>query len=268
MARFRSLIAGLSWTTGLAVAAGVLLGGCSSTDDEHDHHDGQHQPKVVATTAWEAAFAKAAGVESVKVIVPASVHHAPDYDPKPSDLTAVAEADFVLYASFEPFAGKIKEAAGSKAKLIEVNLDNSADKVTAQVKSLGTEFGTSDHADPWVTAFAAEYDKLGKDIRAAWPGSKQPTVVAQVFSTWAAQLAGADIVGTYGPEAVTPGQLAGLAAEKPDFVFDNAHMSTGAVLPDSGAKQVSIVNYPGQDLDLLTVYRDAATTLKKAMSGS
>ena len=43
--------------------------------------------------------------------MPTSVHHAPDYDPKPSDLTAVAEADFVLYAPFEPFAAKIKEAA-------------------------------------------------------------------------------------------------------------------------------------------------------------
>ncbi|WP_329408101.1 metal ABC transporter substrate-binding protein [Nocardia vinacea] len=260
MAGFRPLTAGL-------VLAGVLLGGCSSTGDQHDHHGHDH-PKIVATTTWEAAFAKAAGADDVTVIVPASVHHAPDYDPKPSDLTAVAEADFVLYAPFEPFAAKIKEAAGSKAKLIEVNLDNSADKATAQVKALGTDFGTSAAADAWTATFTAEYDKLGKDVRAAWPGGKQPTVVAQVFSTWAAQLAGADIVGTYGPEAVTPGQLSALAAKKPEFVLDNAHMSSGTVLPDSGAKQVSIVNYPSQDQELLTVYRDAAAALKKAMSGS
>ncbi|MGW4771253.1 metal ABC transporter solute-binding protein, Zn/Mn family [Nocardia sp. NPDC004278] len=264
MARFHALTAGLA----LAVAAGVLLGGCSSTDGDHDHHDGHQHPKIVATTTWEAAFAKAAGAADVTVIVPASVHHAPDYDPKPSDLTAVAEADFVLYAPFEPFAAKIKEAAGAKAKLIEVNLDNSADKATAQVKSLGTEFGTAAAADAWTATFTAEYDRLGKDIRAAWPGGKQPTVVAQVFSTWAAQLAGADIVGTYGPEAVTPGQLSALAAKKPEFVLDNAHMSSGTVLPDSGAEQVSIINYPGQDQELLTVYRDAAAALKKVMSGS
>ncbi|MFX0581157.1 metal ABC transporter solute-binding protein, Zn/Mn family [Nocardia nepalensis] len=264
MARFQPLTAGLA----LAVAAGVLLGGCSSADGDHDHHDGHQHPKIVATTTWEAAFAKAAGAEDVTVIVPASVHHAPDYDPKPSDLTAVAEADFVLYAPFEPFAAKIKEAAGSKAKLIEVNLDNSADKATAQVKSLGTQFGTATAADAWTATFTAEYDELGKDIRAVWPGGKQPIVVAQVFSTWAAQLAGADIVGTYGPEAVTPGQLSALAAKKPEFVLDNAHMSSGTVLPDSGARQVSIVNYPGQDQELLTVYRDAAAALKKAMSGS
>ncbi|MDT0488420.1 ABC transporter substrate-binding protein, partial [Streptomyces sp. DSM 41640] len=51
-------------------------------------------------------------------------------------------------------------------------------------------------------------------------------------------------------------------------VLDNAHMSTGTVLPDSGAEQVGIVNYPGDDLDLLAVYRDAAAGLKKAMGAS
>jgi zinc transport system substrate-binding protein len=75
-------------------------------------------------------------------------------------------------------------------------------------------------------------------------------------------------VGTYGPEAVTPGQLAELTAKKPRFVLDNAHMSTGTVLPDSGVAQVSIVNYPDQGENLLSVYRNAATTLKKAFSGS
>ncbi|MGW4094016.1 metal ABC transporter solute-binding protein, Zn/Mn family [Nocardia sp. NPDC004750] len=260
------MTAGMGLTT--VVAATVLLSGCSSSESEgHDHHGHTH-PVVVATTTWEAAFAEAAGAEDVKVIVPPSVHHAPDYDPKPSDLTAVAEADFVLYAPFEPFAAKIKEAAGSKAELIEVDLDNSAAKVKAQVQALGERFGTTAAAQAWTATFSTEYDKLSGDVRSAWPGGKQPTVIAQVFSTWAAELAGAQIVGTYGPEPVRPGQLAELSAKKPQFVLDNAHMSTGAVLPGSGVEQVSIVNYPEQGEDLLSVYRGAATALKKALSGS
>ncbi|MFJ4777886.1 metal ABC transporter solute-binding protein, Zn/Mn family [Streptomyces sp. NPDC088762] len=226
------------------------------------------KPVVVVTTTWEGAFAKAAGAEDVKVIVPQSVHHAPDYDPKPSDLAAVAKADFVLYAPFEPYAAKIKEAAGSKAKLVEVNLDNDPDKVKAEVDKLGGLFGTADTATTWKTGFDAEYGKLNKDLQTAWPAGKSPNVVTQVFTAWAAKLAGATTVGTYGPEAVTPAQLAELSAKKPALVLDNAHMSTGTVLPDSGAKQVKIVNYPGEDLDLLPVYRNAAAELKKAMSTS
>ncbi|MFI8520104.1 metal ABC transporter solute-binding protein, Zn/Mn family [Streptomyces sp. NPDC085481] len=230
--------------------------------------DSKQKPVVVVTTTWEGAFAKAAGADDVKVIVPQSVHHAPDYDPKPSDLAAVAKADFVLYAPFEPYAAKIKEAAGSKAKLVEVNLDNDPDKVKAEVDKLAALFGTAGAATKWKAGFDSEYGKLNKDVQADWPGGKSPVTVTQVFTTWAAKLAGVTPAGTYGPEAVTPAQLAELSAKKPALVLDNAHMSTGTVLPDSGAKQVQIVNYPGEDLDLLAVYRNAAAEIKKGMGGS
>ncbi|MFB7183339.1 metal ABC transporter solute-binding protein, Zn/Mn family [Streptomyces sp. NPDC056257] len=272
MARTRGRIPSL-----LALSAAVLLtAGCGDDGGTGSGAAGdspapagapaaKEKPVVVVTTTWEGAFARAAGAQDVKVIVPQSVHHAPDYDPKPSDLAAVAKADFVLYAPFEPYAAKIKEAAGSKAKLVEVNLDNDPDKVKAEVDKLGALFGTADAATQWKTGFDTEYAKLNKDVQAAWPGGKSPSVVSQVFTGWAAKLAGATPVGTFGPEAVTPSQLADLSAKKPALVLDNAHMSTGTVLPDSGAKQVKIVNYPGEDLDLLPVYRNAAAELKKAM---
>ncbi|MEU6019089.1 zinc ABC transporter substrate-binding protein [Streptomyces sp. NPDC047515] len=252
-------------------AALILVSGCGEdSDTSADGASGKEsgKPKVVVTTTWEGAFAKAAGAQDIEVIVPQSVHHAPDYDPKPSDLAAVAEADFVLYAPFEPYAEKIKEAAGSKAELIEVNLDNDADKVDAEVAELAEKFGTDEAATRWKATFDAEYTKLSKELKAAWPGGKSPNVVTQVFTAWSAKLAGATIVGTYGPEAVTPAQLAELSKAKPALVLDNAHMSTGTVLPDSGATQVKIVNYPGDDLDLLTVYRNAANELRTAMDAS
>ncbi|MFE6490662.1 ABC transporter substrate-binding protein [Streptomyces sp. NPDC057748] len=265
MARTRGRTASLlSLSAVLALVTGC--GSDSSSAGSSDEHDGN--PVVVVTTTWEGALAKAAGAENVKVIVPQSVQHAPDYDPKPSDLTAVAGADFVLYAPFEPYAGKIKEAAGSKAELVEVNLDNDAAKVNAEVAKLGALFGTEGAAAKWTAAFDNEYAKLSQDLKADWPGGKSPLVVSQVFTVWAAKLAGANLVGTYGPEAVTPAQLAKLGKERPTLVLDNAHMSTGTVLPDSGAEQIEIVNYPGKDLDLLPVYRNAATALTEAMSAS
>ncbi|MFF3325554.1 metal ABC transporter solute-binding protein, Zn/Mn family [Streptomyces sp. NPDC002889] len=263
---------GVRITSLLALSASLaLVTGCGSDSDSSSKsgtEGKESKPVVVVTTTWEGAFARAAGAEDVKVIVPQSVHHAPDYDPKPSDLAAVAEADFVLYAPFEPYAEKIKEAAGSEAELVEVNLDNDADKVKAEVARLGKLFGTEDAAAKWKTTFDREYSKVSKDLKAAWPGGKSPNVVSQVFTAWSAKLAGATTVGTYGPEAVTPAQLAELSRKKPALVLDNAHMSTGTVLPDSGAKQVKIVNYPGEDLDLLRVYRNAAVELKKAMASS
>ncbi|WP_327265553.1 ABC transporter substrate-binding protein [Streptomyces sp. NBC_01232] len=270
MARTRVRIPSL-----LALSAALLLTAACGNDPSPEDTKSQEgvnpqaaKPVVVVTTTWEGAFAKAAGAEDVKVIVPQSVHHAPDYDPKPSDLAAVAKADFVLYAPFEPYAAKIKEAAGSKAKLVEVNLDNDPDKAAAEVARLAGLFGTGDAATRWKTDFDTQYAQLNKEVQAGWPGGRSPSVVTQVFTAWSAKLAGATTVGTYGPEAVTPAQLAELSAKKPELVLDNAHMSTGTVLPDSGAKQVKIVNYPGEDLDLLAVYRNAAAELKKAMGAS
>lgn len=248
MARTRVRIPSL-----LALSAALLLTAACGNDPSPEDTKSQEgvnpqaaKPVVVVTTTWEGAFAKAAGAEDVKVIVPQSVHHAPDYDPKPSDLAAVAKADFVLYAPFEPYAAKIKEAAGSKAKLVEVNLDNDPDKAAAEVARLAGLFGTGDAATRWKTDFDTQYAQLNKEVQAGWPGGRSPSVVTQVFTAWSAKLAGATTVGTYGPEAVTPAQLAELSAKKPELVLDNAHMSTGTVLPDSGAKQVKIVNYPGR----------------------
>ncbi|MCY0955445.1 metal ABC transporter solute-binding protein, Zn/Mn family [Streptomyces sp. H27-H5] len=271
MARTRVRFASL-----LALSAALaLVTGCGNGADPAPAADGASgaparsgTPVVVVTTTWEGAFAKAAGVADPKVIVPQSVHHAPDYDPKPSDLAAVAKADFVLYAPFEPYAAKIKEAADSRAKLVEVNLDNDPEKAKAEVARLAGLFGTQSAAAKWTASFDTEYAALVKDVQGARPEGKSPSVVSQVFTTWAAELSGAAPVGTYGPEAVTPAQLADLSAKKPALVLDNAHMTTGVVLPGSGAKQVEIVNYPGPDLELLPVYRNAAAALKKAMSPS
>ncbi|WP_431683071.1 metal ABC transporter solute-binding protein, Zn/Mn family [Kitasatospora sp. KL5] len=252
----------------VALSAGLLLlTACGSTSSSADNGR-PAGPVVVATTTWEAALAKAAGATNVKVLVPAQVKHAPDYELKPSDLTAVAGADFVLYASFEPFAGRIKEAAGSKAKPVEVTLDNHRDATATEVTRLGAAFGTEQAAARWNTAFAAEYEKLARQVKAEWPAGKAPVVVTQTFTSWAADLAGVQPAGSYGPEAVTPAQLAELSAKKPQFVLENAGMSTGTVLPGSGAKQIDIVNYPGEGLDMLAVYRSAAEQLRKALSGS
>ncbi|TWP48507.1 zinc ABC transporter substrate-binding protein [Lentzea tibetensis] len=254
-------IARISWAL---IASALALTGCgSSTTPASQQADG---PKIVATTSWEAGFAKAAGARNVTVIVPKSVLHAPDYDPKPSDLAAVADADFVLYAPFEAFAPKITDAAGSKAKKVEVALDNSRDKVKAEVTRLGELFGTADAARKWNESFDAEYTKLAGDVKAKWPAGQPPKVVAQMFVGYAADLAGAEVLGTYGPEPVTASQVADLVGKAPQFVFENSHMSTGTVLPDAKAKQVMLVNYPGDDNDLLGVYRTNAKTIIEALA--
>lgn len=260
----RRIVAGIG-RTALAAGTALLFTACGGSNEGEQHHSTSDGPTVVAASAWEGAFAKAAGAKNVTVIVPAGVKHAPDYDPKPSDLIAVGKAQFVLYAEFEGFAGRIKEAAGSDAKTVSVTLDNSPANVAVEVRRLAGLFGTTPAAEKWLGEFDAQYRTLSAEFRAARHGRARPVVVTQAFTTWAAQLADAEVVGTYGPAEVTASQLADLSARHPQFVLDNAQMSLGAVLPGSTAEQLSISNYPGSDMDLLSIYHAASSTLAAAL---
>jgi zinc transport system substrate-binding protein len=246
----------------LALIAGLSAITACGSDGQSQAHQG---PRVVAASTWEAAFAKAAGATDVTVIVPAAIKHAPDYDPKPSDLAAVSRANFVLYAQFEGFANKLEDAAGSSAKLVELNLDNSRVNVDKQVQHLGDLFGTRAAADTWVRNFDIRYGRLAARIKAAWRNGQPPTVVEETFMDFAAQLSGARVLGKYGPDEITVKQVADLSALGPQFVFSNAQMDTGTVLPGTPVRQLDLTNYPIENDDLLTVYSDTADKIIAAL---
>ena len=81
-----------------------------------------------------------------------------------------------------------------------------------------------------------------------------------------AELAGITVTGTFGPEPITASQLAELTGKKPGLVLANAHLPGNN--PDiPGAKRVEIINFPGADLDLLTVFRTNANAFTAALAG-
>ncbi|ROP28896.1 zinc transport system substrate-binding protein [Couchioplanes caeruleus] len=241
--------------------------GCTSTDTRTPAAAAPVTagPKVVASTTWAGALAKAAGARDITVIAPPSVQHPPDYDPRPSDLTAVAGATHVLYAEFDGFAAKLKEAAGGDGKLVTVALENTPARIRSEVTRLAAMFGTQAAAGTWLTSFDAEYAKLSGGVQAARP-SPAPTAVTHAFLGYWADFAGLKVTGSYGPQPVSAGQLSALTATEPGLVLANAHLPSGN--PEiSGATRVDLVNYPEEDLDLLGVFRANAASLTTALRG-
>jgi zinc transport system substrate-binding protein len=215
---------------------------------------------VVASTSWVAAFAEAAGATDVRVIAPASVQHPPDYDPRPGDLAAAADADYVLFSEFDGFAARIQEAAAG-GELVPVQLENTPSVIRSEVTRLGELFGTQD----WLTGFDAEYAELSGQVRAALPDPAPPTIAHVFMAYWGAGFAGLPVTGTYGPMPVTPGELADLPAAAPRLELANAHLP-GSNPDVAGATRVELVNFPGEDLDLLEVFRTNADRLTAALS--
>lgn len=228
---------------------------------------GATQPlKIVASTSWVGAFAKAAGATDITIIAPSSVQHPPDYDPKPSDLQAVADADYVLYAGFEGFAPRLQEAVGGSAeRLLTVQTENSPAVIKAEVLRLSDLFGTRPHAEAFLTGFDAEYTRLSQDVRTAL-GAQTPIVVSQAFVVPWVGFAGLEPAGVYGPAPLTPEELATLTKAQPRFIFENVHMGGGQPIAEATtATVINLINFPDADLDLLAVFQRNAATLKAAL---
>lgn len=224
--------------------------------------------KIVASTSWVAAFAKAAGATDITVIAPASVQHPPDYDPKPADLAAISGADYVLLAGFEGFAARMQEAVGGdSSRLITVQTENSPEVIRAEVTRLGELFGTQQQAAAFLGSFDAEYTRLSGEVRAAL-GDARPVVVAQAFVVPWVIFAGLQPAGTYGPMPLSPAELKALTDLRPTAVFENAHMGGGQpIVEATGARVIDLVNFPGADLDLLAVFATNARLISAALAG-
>lgn len=267
-----------------AVAAALLVGACGDDGDSPGGGsapgstttrpaetstpppDGRsEQPAVVASTSWVAALAEAAGIDDVTIIAPVDLQHPPDYDPKPSDLAAVADADYVLLAGFEGFADRMTDASGSDAEVLTLEVDNQPDTIRANVRSLAETFGTLDSAEDWIDTFDQRIEELEANLTEALPAEK-PTAVAHAFMAYWADLAGIEVVGTYGPQPVTPAQLAEFSSLEPDLVLTNAHVPAGAAFDDLDATQVEIRNFPDDSLDLIEVFEANATSILAALA--
>jgi zinc transport system substrate-binding protein len=260
----------------LLVVGALVVGACSSSDDEDattttagsdTTEAAGDAPKVVVSTTWVGAIAKLAGATDITVIAPSNIQHPPDYDPKASDLAALNDADYILLAGFEGFADRMKDAAGSDATVLTVTPDYAPDNVATEVGKLAEEWGTTEVAEENVKEYAEHYDEDSAALQETTSKASQ-VVVAQAFVAGWADFAGYEVTGTFGPEPITASQVAELTALAPTLVFENSHMPGGAeVASSSGGKLVELVNFPGDDLELVPVLDINAEAITAAVGG-
>jgi ABC-type Zn uptake system ZnuABC Zn-binding protein ZnuA/ABC-type Mn2+/Zn2+ transport system permease subunit len=161
----------------LALVLGVLgLAGCGGEDS--GGAGGDAQLSVVATTTQVADLAREVGGEAVQVdqiLQPNSEVH--DYEPRPDDVAAVAEADVVLTSGLglDGWAEDLIEDSGSSAKVVELGRG-------LPVAHAAEEGGTDPHwwHDPENVAAAATTTE--KALIAAGPAVREPVAAnAEAF---------------------------------------------------------------------------------------
>ena len=215
---------------------------------------------VIATTSWTAAFAQVAGIDGVKVLAPYDLQHPPEYEITPSDIKAVSQANLIIYAGYEVMMERLKESAGTDARMVQITTVNTLPVITESVTLLAEAAGTQ----------AAAKKNLAeiREFFAAWKNDLAPyadkPVITHSFLEGLAKSLGLNVVGTYGPAPLEAKQLKELTDSKAAVIIDNWHTKVGQPLVETmpNAKTAVLINFPGKDgtntlMEVLEYDRDA-----------
>ena len=215
------------------------------------------EPAIVASTAWVAALAHAAGSVHITVITPPGLAHPPDYDPKPSDLLAVSRADLVLVGGYEAFVSRLRDALGAKGQLLTVTTTYDPQVMRKELGAIAAVLGThaqaNTFADAYDAAWRASAERLRLRLRAE---NRKPVVVVQRFMIPWVRLLGVEPAAIFGPGPLSLEELRRIKAIAPTLIIDNAHAAPAIALAEiTGARRVALVNFPEGDESLLNVLR-------------
>lgn len=217
---------------------------------------------VVASTSWTGAIAQAAGADEVRVLAPFELKHPAEYDYRPNDLVKLQDASLLVYGGYEPFIPKLAAAAEyPEAKLIKVRTTNVPDNLIAQARMLAEKLGTQQKELKWEERFKKVVANIQR--RANTKKIKGLRVLAQEhqreFTTWL----GYDIVGSFGPEELTPAKVMELANQKPDLIVDNFHSPQGKpILQVTQCRYVELSSFPSAKTPtLITLFEENAKRL-------
>ncbi len=234
----------------IAVIAGFLIAGAASS---------QAQPKVVASTGWTAAFARAAGATDVTVIAPYDMRHPPEYELKPSDVAKAGNADFIIYAGYERMVKKLAEATENrKVRLVKIETRNDLPTIEASVRAAAGEFGTAEKAERNLAAIREFFEAWKAELKAA--GFYGAPALVHFHQVPLVKYLGFDVRGVFGPGPLEAAQIVALAKAETRLIVDNRHNEIAKPLAEirKDAKVASLFNFPNSAktpdlLDLLAV---------------
>ena len=201
---------------------------------------------VVTTTAWTAAFARMAGVTDTRILAPYELRHPSEYELRPSDIEAVMQAEYVIFAGYENMVNKIKEAVGGdKSELIQITTTYQMVTVRESVLKIASIAGDVIEAETNLVEMERFYAEWKDELSSE--GITDLKVVVQFFHKPLANELGLPIVGVFGPGPLEAKQIADLAGQSFDLIIDNWHNETGTPLKEAVPESlyVSFVNFPG-----------------------
>lgn len=200
---------------------------------------------VVASTEWTAAFARAAGIEQVRVLAPAASRHPAEYQLRPSDLDAIAGASALIFAGYEAMADRLQELAEPDAVVVRIDTDYSLATLRRSLTAVQAAGGAQDAAAGSLRAIAGEYAAWRAELAAR--GLAGAPVLVHRFQEPLARELGFHVAGVFGPLPPQAATIAALAEPPAALIIDNHHNAVAAPLAEvhAPAPVAAFLNFPG-----------------------
>jgi hypothetical protein len=201
---------------------------------------------VVASTSWTAAFAMAAGADSVTFLAPAEMTHPAEYELMPSDIPKVAKADYFVYAGYEVMMDEInKTLSGDSSKGIQIVTQYDWETMEQSVMTIARRMGTIEKAKENLEALQALYEQAAQKAKeSSLTGQK---ALVHRYQVPFAQTLGLEVVGSFGPQPLTLGQINQFKDSDATIILDNIHNPIAKPLQEILPKATcfTLINFPG-----------------------
>jgi len=208
---------------------------------------GASEPVVIATTEWTAAFCRAAGLEEVTVLAPASLQHPPDYELKPSDIALLDEADIIVFAGYEAMVDRIsRHVARSDVEMLQITTRYVPRVLEESILKIAEAAGTTEIADRNIAKIREAWSEARNLVDSAV--SADIRVAVHFHQVPFAKTVGLNQVIEFGPAPPGPRLIGEAAGSGARLILDNWHNSISApfreVLPEASVAE--LINFPGR----------------------
>ena len=199
---------------------------------------------VLATNAWTAAFASAAGVEDVSQLAPSEMTHPPEYELRPSDVRKVRDADVLVFAGYEVLMKTVLgELGASEDKMVKIMTSYHPVPMEKSLKAIAAKVGDPAAAAAFMKDYRAALEKIRGELKGK--GLLGAEILVHFHQKPLAEALGFKILGVFGPAPLKASDIAKFGSMKPVLILDNYHNPMAAPLAELSAAPVAeLANFP------------------------
>ena len=200
---------------------------------------------VLATNAWTAAFAEAAGVKSVSQLAPSEMTHPPEYELRPSDVRKVRDADVLVFAGYEVLMKTVMgELGASEEKMVKIMTSYNPVVLEKSLMLIAGKAGDPAAVKAFMEEYRSELESLRGKLKSR--GLFGAEILVHFHQKPLAEALGFKVLGVFGPGPLKASEIAKFGSMKPVLILDNGHNPQAAPLAElSGAPVAELVNFPG-----------------------